>query len=180
MNIYGTRYSLENSYWSQPVEDGKIRVIDSTEEDTDDFLYDGEVYAFPVGDELSSEDFFVVKLERLDNSENLFTFPDDFNQQEVVVFSGPEAKRRMIPKYYNREAYDFDKQERTERSSSNTKDWYEALKNEDVMMGKHWKGVCKAFDIVSRYNLPFPTYNGLKPLGRNFQIVGKVCHCHVA
>lgn len=99
----------------------------------------GEVYAFPVGDELSSEDFFVVKLERIDNSENLFKFPDDFNQQEVVVFSGPEAKRRMIPKYYNREAYDFDKQERTVRSSSNTKDWYEALENEDVMMGKHWK-----------------------------------------
>lgn len=89
------------------IEDGKIRVIDSTEENSDDFLYDGEVYAFPVGDELSSEDFFVVKLERIDNSGNLFKFPDDFNQQEVVVFSGPEAKRRMIPKYYNREAYDL-------------------------------------------------------------------------
>ena len=79
----------------------------------------------------------------------------------------------MIPKYYNREAYDFDKQERTERSSSNTKDWYEALKNEDVMMGKHWKGVCKAFDICSRYNLPFPTYNGLKTLGRNSKLLAK-------
>ena len=173
MNIYGTEIFIRKFVLESTIEDGKIRVIDSTEEDTDDFLYDGEVYAFPVGDELSSEDFFVVKLERLDNSENLFTFPDDFNQQEVVVFSGPEAKRRMIPKYYNREAYDFDKQERTERSSSNTKDWYEALKNEDVMMGKHWKGVCKAFDICSRYNLPFPTYNGLKPLGRNSKLLAK-------
>lgn len=173
MNIYGTEIFIRKFVLESTIEDGKIRVIDSTEEDTDDFLYDGEVYAFPVGDELSSEDFFVVKLERLDNSENLFTFPDDFNQQEVVVFSGPEAKRRMIPKYYNREAYDFDKQERTERSSSNTKDWYETLKNEDVMMGKHWKGVCKAFDICSRYNLPFPTYNGLKPLGRNSKLLAK-------
>lgn len=137
------------------------------------FLWNGEVYAFPVGDELSSEDFFVVKLERIDNSENLFKFPDDFNQQEVVVFSGPEAKRRMVPKYYNREAYDFDKQERAARSSSNTKDWCEALENEDVMMGKHWKDVCKAFDICSRYNLPFPTYNGLKPLGRNSKLLAK-------
>lgn len=122
MNIYGTEIFIRKFVLESTIEDGKIRVIDSTEEDTDDFLYDGEVYAFPVGDELSSEDFFVVKLERLDNSENLFTFPDDFNQQEVVVFSGPEAKRRIIPKYYNREAYDFDKQERTVRSSSNTKD----------------------------------------------------------
>lgn len=107
MNIYGTEIFIRKFVLESTIEDGKIRVIDSTEEDTDYFLYDGEVYAFPVGDELSSEDFFVVKLERLDNSENLFTFPDDFNQQEVVVFSGPEAKRRIIPKYYNREAYDL-------------------------------------------------------------------------
>lgn len=173
MNIYGTEIFIRKFVLESTIEDGKIRVIDSTEENTDDFLYDGEVYAFPVGDELSSEDFFVIKLERLDNSENLFTFPDDFNQQEVVVFSGPEAKRRMIPKYYNREAYDFDKQERAARSSSNTKDWCEALENENVMMGKHWKNVCKAFDICSRYNLPFPTYNGLKPLGRNSKLLAK-------
>lgn len=173
MNIYSTEIFIRKFVLESTIEDGKIRVIDSTEEDTDDFLYDGEVYAFPVGDELSSEDFFVIKLERLDNSENLFTFPDDFNQQEVVVFSGPEAKRRMIPKYYNREAYDFDKQERAARSSSNTKDWCEALENEDVMMGKHWKDVCKAFDICSRYNLPFSTYNGLKPLGRNSKLLAK-------
>ncbi len=115
MNIYGTEIFIRKFVLESTIEDGKIRVIDSTEENSDDFLYDGEVYAFPVGDELSSEDFFVVKLERIDNSENLFKFPDDFNQQEVVVFSGPEAKRRMIPKYYNREAYDFDKQERAAR-----------------------------------------------------------------
>ena len=173
MNIYGTEIFIRKFVLESTIVDGKIRVVDGTEEDTDDFLYDGEIYAFPVGDELSSEDFFVVKLERLDNSENLFTFPDDFNQQEVVVFSGPEAKRRMIPKYYNREAYDFDKQERIVLSSSNTKDWYEALENEDVMMGKHWKDVCKAFDICSRYNLPFPTYNGLKPIGRNSRLLAK-------
>ena len=160
MNIYGTEIFIRKFVLESTIEDGKIRVIDSTEEDTDDFLYDGEVYAFPVGDELSSEDFFVVKLERIDNSENLFAFPDDFDQQEVVVFSGPEARRRMVPKYYNRVAYDFDKQERAEHSSSNTQKWSEILANEDVMMGKHWKDVCKAFDICSRYYLPFSTYNG--------------------
>ena len=141
MNIYGTEIFIRKFVLESTIEDGKIRVIDSTEEDTDDFLYDGEVYAFPVGDELSSEDFFVVKLERIDNSENLFAFPDDFDQQEVVVFSGPEARRRMVPKYYNRVAYDFDKQERAEHSSSNTQKWSEILANEDVMMGKHWKDV---------------------------------------
>lgn len=173
MNIYGTEIFIRKFVLESTIEDGKIRVIDSTEEDTDDFLYDGEVYAFPVGDELSSEDFFVVKLERIDNSENLFAFPDDFDQQEVVVFSGPEARRRMVPKYYNRVAYDFDKQERAEHSSSNTQKWSEILANEDVMMGKHWKDVCKAFDICSRYYLPFSTYNGLKPIARNSNFLAK-------
>lgn len=173
MNIYGTEIFIRKFVLESTIEDGKIRVIDSTEEDTDDFLYDGEVYAFPVGDELSSEDFFVVKLERIDNSENLFAFPDDFDQQEVVVFSGPEARRRMVPKYYNRVAYDFDKQERAEHSSSNTQKWSEILANDDVMMGKHWKDVCKAFDICSRYYLPFSTYNGLKPIARNSKFLAK-------
>lgn len=173
MNIYGTEIFIRKFVLESTIEDGKIRVIDSTEEDTDDFLYDSEVYAFPVGDELSSEDFFVVKLERIDNSENLFAFPDDFDQQEVVVFSGPEARRRMVPKYYNRVAYDFDKQERAEHSSSNTQKWSEILANEDVMMGKHWKDVCKAFDICSRYYLPFSTYNGLKPIARNSKFLAK-------
>lgn len=173
MNIYGTEIFIRKFVLESTIEDGKIRVIDSTEEDTDDFLYDGEVYAFPVGDELSSEDFFVVKLERIDNSENLFAFPDDFDQQEVVVFSGPEARCRMVPKYYNRVAYDFDKQERAEHSSSNTQKWSEILANEDVMMGKHWKNVCKAFDICSRYYLPFSTYNGLKPIARNSKFLAK-------
>lgn len=173
MNIYGTEIFIRKFVLESTIEDGKIRVIDSTEEDTDDFLYDGEVYAFPVGDELSSEDFFVVKLERIDNSENLFAFPDDFDQQEVVVFSGPEARRRMVPKYYNRVAYDFDKQERAEHSSSNTQKWSEILANEDVMMGKHWKDVCKAFGICSRYYLPFSTYNGLKPIARNSKFLAK-------
>lgn len=173
MNIYGTEIFIRKFVLESTIEDGNIRVIDSTEEDTDDFLYDGEVYAFPVGDELSSEDFFVVKLERIDNSENLFAFPDDFDQQEVVVFSGPEARRRMVPKYYNRVAYDFDKQERAEHSSSNTQKWSEILANEDVMMGKHWKDVCKAFDICSRYYLPFSTYNGLKPIARNSKFLAK-------
>lgn len=173
MNIYSTEIFIRKFVLESTIEDGNIRVIDSTEEDTDDFLYDGEVYAFPVGDELSSEDFFVVKLERIDNSENLFAFPDDFDQQEVVVFSGPEARRRMVPKYYNRVAYDFDKQERAEHSSSNTQKWSEILANEDVMMGKHWKDVCKAFDICSRYYLPFSTYNGLKAIARNSKFLAK-------
>ena len=173
LNVFGTEIYIRKFVLESTLEDGKIRVIDSTEEETDDFVYNGDVYAFPVGDELPTEKFFVVKLERIDENGNLFAFPDDFAQQEIVVFSGPESKRRMIPKYFNREACDFGKEERLAHSSSNTKDWYEALKNEDVMMGKHWKDVCKAFDICSRYNLPFPTYNGLKPIGRNSKLLAK-------
>jgi hypothetical protein len=41
------------------------------------------------------------------------------------------------------------------------------LSQEDVMTGKHWRDVCKAFDICSHYNLPFTTYNGLKAIARS-------------
>ena len=47
------------------------------------------------------------------------------------------------------------------------------LLSENVMTGKHWRDVCKAFDICSRYNLPFTTYNGLKSIARNPKLVAK-------
>ena len=104
---------------------------------------------------------------------NTFLFPEDFTHQELVIFSGPEVRRRIIPKYYNRNQDDFDKQERASHASNITNSWYDMLLSENVMTGKHWRDVCKAFDICSHYNLPFTTYNGLKSIARTPKLVAK-------
>lgn len=171
--VTGTEIFIRKFVLESTIEGGKIRIIDNTEEVTDNFIYKGDVLVFPVGDKLLPEDFFVVKLERYEEADNIFIFPEDFQHKEVVVFSSIETKRRIIPKYYNLEEDDLDKQERVARSSINTDSWYNTLSNEDIMTGKHWKNVCKAFDICSRYDLPFQTYNGLKSIAREPKLLAK-------
>lgn len=173
LNVSGTKVYIRKFVLESTIEEGKIRITDSTEDKGSQFIYEGSLYAFAVGEELATDDFFPIKLERDSEAENLFSFPDDFTQKEVVVFSGPEVKRRIIPKYYNREENDYDKDERSSRSSKITNRWYEMLHSEDVMTGKHWPDVCKAYAICSQYNLPFTTYNGLKSIASDAKLMVK-------
>lgn len=41
------------------------------------------------------------------------------------------------------------------------------------MTGKHWRDVCKAYEICSHYHLPFTTYNGLKSVVRDPKLIAK-------
>lgn len=167
LNVSGQEIYVRKFVLDTTINNGTIVVYDDTEVDTTGFEYEGDLYAFPVGDDLPTDDFFCVKLKRDNDNHNVFHLPDDFNHNEVVVFSGPELRRRIIPKYYNINENDYDKSIRSARSSDLNKLWYEMLIQENVMTGKHWRDVCKAFEICSHYNLPFSTYNGLKVIARS-------------
>ena len=173
LNISNTKLHVRKFVLDSTLENERIRIIDNTEEDTTDFIYDDDIYAFPVGDDLPLNEFNVIKLEHLKKSDNYFSFPDEFTQKEVVVFSSPKATRRIVPKYYNRLEHDYNKDERAARTEINTRKWHDNLNDENVMTGKHWQEVCKAFDICSRYYLPFTTYNGLKPISREPMLLAK-------
>ncbi|MFC2454825.1 MAG: hypothetical protein ACFNUM_03030, partial [Segatella salivae] len=173
LNISGTELYIRKFILETTIEKGNIRIIDNTEEDTTNFIYEGDVLALPVDEDLSLDEFNVIRLERMDYSDNIFSFPEDFAHKEVIIFSGPEAKRRIIPKYYNRNENDYTRDERAIHSAQNTQNWNDTLNKEGVMMGKHWQKVCKAFDICSRYYLPFATYNGLKTIGRDPKLLSK-------
>lgn len=166
-NVSGKKVNIRKFVLESTIEDGKIIIQDKTQSNK------GDLYAFPVGEEVSPEDFNTIKLTRLNDKENEFSFPEEFEFKEVVVFSGAEVRRRIIPKYYNREGYDFDKTERDAHSCDITRYWSKTLINEEVMSGKHWQIVCKAFDICSKYNLPFTTFNGLKSVVLDPKLVAK-------
>ena len=167
LNVSGQDIYVRKFVLDTTIEDGNIVISDETEFDTSNFQYEGDLFAFPVGDNLPTEDFTPVKLIKIEEKTNTFSFPDGYAYNEVVVFSGAESKRRIIPKYFNRSEEDFDKEERSQRSSNLNKIWYEYLSEESVMTGKHWRDVCKAYDICCHYNLPFTTYNGLKVIARS-------------
>lgn len=167
LNVSGQDIYVRKFVLDTTIEDGNIVISDETEFDTSNFQYEGDLFAFPVGDNLPTEDFTPVKLIKIEEKTNTFSFPDGYAYNEVVVFSGAESKRRIIPKYFNRSEEDFDKEERSQRSSNLNKIWYDYLSEESVMTGKHWRDVCKAYDICCHYNLPFTTYNGLKVIARS-------------
>lgn len=166
IKVYVRKFVLDTT-----IENGMIRITDDTEDCTDNFVYNGDVYVTPVGEDVSNSDFYPVKLERINDNDNLFAFPDEFTYPEVIVFSSPEALRRIIPKWYNRNGCDLTKEERGEHTKSNMESWRDTLNNEDVMTGKHWKEVCTAFDICSRFRLPFATYNGIKIVGHDSKLL---------
>lgn len=173
LNISGNEIYIRKFVLDTTIDNGCIHVTDTTEIDTTGFIYDGDIYCFPVGDNVATEDFFAVKLERLNDCENVFSFPEDFTHKEVVIFSGPEGRRRVIPKYFDRDGNDMEKEDRASRSANITNMWYEMLLTEDIMSGIHWRDVCKAYDLCSHYNLPFNTYNGLKAIRRNPKLIAK-------
>ena len=173
LNVSGKEICIRKFILDSTINDGKIEITDTTEQDTSGFVYGGDLYCFPVGDSLPTEEFFPVQLQREDETTNIFSFPEDFTHQELVIFSDPKVKRRIVPKYFNRNQDDFDKHERASRASNITNNWYDMLLSENVMTGKHWRDVCKAFDICSHYNLPFTTYNGLKSIARAPKLVAK-------
>lgn len=167
LNVSGQEIFVRKFVLDTTINEGNIVIIDDTECDTSDFQYEGDLFAFPVGDDVPTENFNPVKLIKQEGQTNTFCFPNGYIYNEVIVFSGAESKRRIIPKYFNRLEGDLDKVERSQRSSNLNKIWYDYLSEESVMTGKHWCDVCKAYDICCHYNLPFATYNGLKVIARS-------------
>lgn len=83
---------------------------------------------------------------------------------DVILFSGPESSRRLVPKYYNLGQEDYSLEIRREKSSTNIKHWGEKLSKDDVFSGEYWMKTVKAFRIISEFNLPFTTYNAFKAI----------------
>lgn len=173
LNISGNPVFIRKFVLESTIKDGMVTVIDNTEDDTADFLYEGELYAFPVGDQLSVQELFPVMLIRKDSVTNTFAFPVDFYHKKVIVFSGAADKRRIVPKYYNREDDDFDWVNRREMQIDNISEWEILLADENVMFGGHWKEACKAFELCSTFNLPFSTHNALRSIVKSPNLIAK-------
>lgn len=174
LNIAGNTFFIRKFVLeSTIIENSKIKLIDTTEEETKDFKYKGSLYALPVDENISLDDFTPIELIQDELDANQFSFPKNFNYKEVIIFSGAEVRRRVIPKYFNIEEFDYDKDFRNARSCAITEDWYSQLQKEDIFTSKKWKLLCKAFEICSYYNLPFTTYNGFKAISRDPELLAK-------
>lgn len=166
MNICGTELYIREFVLDTSIKGGKIVVTDDTN------LYEDNLYAFPVDKFTFAKEMTPIKLIKEDEL-NCFNFPEDFAYKEVIVFSGSEAKRRIIPKYYNLDKEDLDVSTRTSHSISIIEDWTERLQLFDINNNPYWEKACKAFEICSHYNLPFSTHNSLKAIASSPKLIAK-------
>ena len=164
LRIYNTYIYIRKFVLDSELLSDKIRITDYTSEDTSDFIYDGDVYALPVSEGIKSSELVQIKLESYNRQMNLFTIPDELLNSDVILFSGPESSRRLVPKYYNLGQEDYSLEIRREKSSTNIKHWGEKLSKDDVFSGEYWMKTVKAFRIISEFNLPFTTYNAFKAI----------------
>ena len=146
------------------IEDNSVIINDNTEANIQDFNYSGTLYAYPVGDEIDPSDFKVYQLEQVEDRPNAFKLPEDFPGIEAVVFSGPETKRRIVPKYYCFESEDFNIEERSYRMLTNVSWWREKLHTDNLFAGKYWRLACLSYSIANRYNLPYSSFNCIKAI----------------
>lgn len=157
--IYIRKFVLDSELSSD-----KIRITDYTSEDTSDFIYDGDVYALPVSEDIKPTELVQIKLEPYNRQLNLFTIPAELLNSEAILFSGPESSRRLVPKYYHFGQENYNLEVRREKSAANIKLWGERLSKDDVFAGEYWVKTVKVFRILSEFNLPFTTYNAFKAI----------------
>lgn len=153
------------------LENDIITVIPSTLDHSDDFEYDNELFAFPVGASVSNSE--LVKLEREDVDGTSFAFPKDFTHQEVVVFSGLLGQERIMPKYYNRSTSDSIPVE-GEDANNNTIDWAQVLTQEDILQGGYWLAAGKSLAVCNTFNLPFEIFEPLTAITSSPYLVAKL------
>lgn len=150
------RYVLESS-----ITDGEIIVYRPFGKHPEEFVYEGSIYALPLDENTSIENFHPIELEQSDENPNCFHFPIGYDHKEVIIFSGAEAKYRIVPKYFNVEAIDYNKYQRNAIAFHAMQNWTNALNDEDIL-GNHWKMLCRMFEICSQYDIPFSTHSGFK------------------
>ena len=167
-SIYIRKFVLDSELIS-----GKILITDNTTEDTAGFIYDGDVYALPVSEDIKPAELVQIKLEPCGGRKNLFAIPEELLNSEAIIFSGPESTRRLVPKYYNFGQEDYSREVRREKSAINTRHWGERLSDDDVFAGEYWAKTVKAFRIISEFNLPFTTYNAFKAIGHDPKLLVK-------
>lgn len=160
--VYIRKFVLDSELSS-----GKILVSDHTCEDTSDFVYEGDVYALPVSEDIKPSELVKIRFESYDRQKNLFTIPDELLNSEAIILSGPESSRRLVPKYYNFGEDDYSVEERRKKMAANTVLWGERLSKDDILKGEYWAKTVKTFRIISECNLPFTTSNAFKAIGRD-------------
>lgn len=171
LKIYDKRIYIRKFVLDSELFTDKIRITDYTCDDTSDFIYDGDVYALPVSEDIKPSDLVQVKLKPYNQQLSLFNIPYELIDSEIIIFSGPESLRRIVPKYYNLGQGESSLEERKEKAATNTMLWSEKLSNDNLFGGEYWVKVVSALRIMSEFNLPFTTFNAFKAIGRNPKLV---------
>jgi len=132
--------------------------------------YKGNIWAYPIDNDSDNMPESIV-LEQI-NSQT-FKFPSTDKTCSYIVFSDKYDIKRIVPKFYQinpisdtdalyEEKKSSENLERAQSQSENIEEWKSKLEKENVNNDIHWKKVVSAFQVATRFRLPFGTFNQLK------------------
>ena len=160
ISLGGKLFTIRKYVLDSIIDSNIIEIKDDTATDTSNFKYHGELMMCPIA-EVGRADLDVVEMERINENQNLYSLPDDYEGDSYIVFSNVTNKRRVVPKMYRRNWGDFSVKERSDIKQKDLSQWLIRLRSEDLFTGNSWKLAYKSYSIASLYRLPFRTFNAL-------------------
>lgn len=85
LKIYDKRIYIRKFVLDSELFTDKIRITDYTCDDTSDFIYDGDVYALPVSEDIKPSDLVQVKLKPYNQQLSLFNIPYELIDSEIII-----------------------------------------------------------------------------------------------
>ncbi len=160
LSLGGKLLTVRKFVLDSTIDSNIIEITDDTTLNTSNFVYDGELMMCHIA-EAGQVELDIVEMERLNDYQNSYSLPEDFEGDSYIVFSNVADKRRIIPKMYKRNWGDFSVEERKTIKREDLSQWLIQLRSEDLFTGNSWRVAYKSYSIASLYRLPFRTFNSL-------------------
>ncbi len=152
--VGGRVYKIRKfAYDSESVGECSIQLISSCEIEENQIDYDGSLWAYQV---INDDADIVAPIQLNQTDKNLFSLPNTEEFKEYIVFSGECDIKRMIPRLFSVNG----NVEHNPKEIFN--DWVDKLTDDHALYGKYWPKVIDAFEVASKFRLPFGTFIQLK------------------
>ena len=173
--INGTAYYLKEFLLTTEHEEERLFCVQELFDNAIKTNYNGQLYALPVDWDITPQDIQAIPLEKSAIQANIFALPEDFNHKELIIFSGSNDKRKVVPRLHSFNPYlTGTHEQRKSFRKERIKQWKRFLTGENCWeTGGKWEEVCRVFSILADHQVPYSTHLAFEIIARNAKLLAK-------
>lgn len=172
---HATTYYLKEFLLTTKHEEERLFCVQELFDNARKTNYNGQLYALPVDWDITPQDIQAIPLEKSAIQANSFALPEYFNHKELIIFSGSNDKRKVVPRLhsFNPDLTGTDKQRKSFREER-IKQWKRFLTWEKCWeIGGKWEEVCRVFSILADHQVPYSTHLAFEIIARDAKLLAK-------